>query len=273
MKENSQKNTRKGGCLFSLIKLFILVIVVLGVALYFCLGYVGDYALKTITSGTEITAGIGDIKVKPIDESVEVSNFYITNPTKKYNKEIALAFKRAFIEVDITPTDLLAKKLVVVDEISIDGLEVNIEYSDNSITSTNLNDIATIIENKVGLNKKDKTAKAETSQTSEPAQESEPMKFIIKKLSFKNGKASSSVLGNVAETILPDFEIENIGVEQGGKTVGEIIAHILPRIATQATSQLLKGGWKASVKLSDEAAKDIEKVSKDAIKQIKKLFE
>ena len=147
MNPQTNTKTRKGGCLFSLIKLFILCAIVLGVALYFSLGFIGDYAIKTITSGTEITGGIGNIKVKPLDESAEITDFFITNPTKKYNKETAVAFKRAFVDVDLHIVDILTKNVIVIDEITIDGLEANIEYSANSITSTNLNDISIIIQN------------------------------------------------------------------------------------------------------------------------------
>lgn len=270
MNPQTNTKTRKGGCLFSLIKLFILCAIVLGVALYFSLGFIGDYAIKTITSGTEITGGIGNIKVKPLDESAEVTDFFITNPAKKYNKETAVAFKHAFVDVDLHIVDILTKNVIVVDEITIDGLEANIEYSANSITSTNLNDISNIIQNKLGISNENK--KPTTEVKAENQKESKPMKFIIKKLTFKNGKVSSSVLGNVAETPLPDFDIENIGVEQGGKTIGEIIAYVLPRVATQGTQQLLKGGLKGSIKITDDTAKELKNATKDLSNKIKGLF-
>ncbi len=250
---------RKGGCLFSLIKLAIIAIIVLTIALYFTAGYIGDYALKTITSGTEITGGIGNINVKPLDESVEVKNFYITNPTKKYNKENAVSFDRAFIALDINPSDVIFKKLIVVDEITIEGLNADIEFANHSLTKTNLNEISDIIQSKLGLNTKD----SKDSQKKTSTQEDEtPVKFIIKKLKFKNGNASSSILGNVIETQLPDFEIENIGVESGGKTIGEIIVYVLPRIASQATQQITKKGWKTTIKTGDESAESVKKLIK-----------
>lgn len=257
---NNANNTfRKGGCIFGLIKLFILAVIILAIALYFTAGYIGDYALKTITSGTEITGGISNVIIKPLDESIEVSNFYITNPAKKYNKENAIAFKRAFIDLGVTPTDAIFKKLIVIDEITIEGLEANIEFEKNSISSTNLNEISNIIQNKIGLN--NKNSQEETVES----KDEKPIKFIIKKLKFENSKASSSVLGNVIETQLPDFEIENIGVDDGGKTMSEVITYVLPRIATQATKQISKNGLNATIKTSGDA--------KEAVKSlIKGLF-
>ncbi len=235
----SVMNSRKGGCIFSLIKLAVIVVVIVAAVLYFCMGYIGDYVIKTATSGTEITGGVGDIKVNPFEQSVDVKNFYITNPSKKYNSETALSFEEAFVDLDISLVDLLTKKLVVIDEITIKGLKANVEYSaDKSITSTNLNDIVAILQKKIegasADSKQDGAAKGEQGKD-------EPYRFIIKKLKFENGYASSSIAGKLTESPLPDFEILNIGVSNGGDTAFEVACAVIPRIAVQATGGALKG--------------------------------
>ena len=118
-------NSRKGGCLFKLVKLFLLVAVVLGVALYFARGIVADYALKTLTSGTGIEAGISSVSVNVREQKVQVSDFFISNPPN-FEKCNALAFKTVLIDADITAADALSKKLVVVDEVRIEGLSMNL---------------------------------------------------------------------------------------------------------------------------------------------------
>ena len=119
-------HSRRGGCLFKLVKLFVLVAVVLGVALYFARGLVADYALKTLTSGTGIEAGISSVSVDVREQKVQVSDFFITNPPN-FEKCNALAFKTVLIDADITAADALSKKLVVVDEVRIEGLSMNLE--------------------------------------------------------------------------------------------------------------------------------------------------
>ncbi len=270
--------SKKGGCLFGCLwKLFVLAIIVLtvlGITLYFTFGYIGDYAIKTVTSGTEVTGGIGDVKINPSKESLEVKDFYITNP-KRFKKEKAFAFKDAYIDLDITISDVLAKKLIVIDEITIEGLDTHIELV--STSKTNLHEIAEIIQKKYGINQNKQTA--QQPQQVQATEESEPFKFIIKKLKFKNGQASSALLGNVFTTQLPDFEIENIGVENNGATINEIIMYVLPRIASQATQQISKKGWKASIDSSDSAIKSTKDSLKsatdgvkDGIKSLKSLF-
>lgn len=236
----NRMNSRKGGCIFSLIKLAVIVVAIVAVVLYFCMGYIGDYAIKTATSGTEITGGVGDIKVNPFEQSVDVKNFYITNPSKKYNNETALSFEEAFVDLDITPVDLFTKKLIVIDEITIKGLKVNVEYSaDKSITSTNLNDIVAILQKKIEGTSAD--SKQGGAAARDRQKKDEQYRFIIKKLKFVNGYASSSIAGKFTESPLPDFEILNIGVSNGGDTAFEIVCAVIPRIAVQATGGALKG--------------------------------
>ena len=64
----SNHNYRRGGCLFSLVKIFVLAVVVLCIALYFTLGFVADYALKTITAGTGINAGVSSVSIGISDQ-------------------------------------------------------------------------------------------------------------------------------------------------------------------------------------------------------------
>lgn len=255
MKDVRNFECRKGGCLFTLVKLAILAAVVALVAAYFCLGYIGDYAIKTATSGTQVTGGVGNIKINISQESVEITDFVLKNPAKKYRKENALSFKRAFVDLDVSPSDLIFKKLVVVDELAVEDLALDLEKaSDGTISGTNISEISDILKAKYGLDKQP-TQSAQTNASA--AETNQPLKFIIKKMTFKNGSASSSILGSYIETPIPDFALENIGLESGGKTIGEIIAEILPQIAAQATNNILKNGWKGSVKIEKDASKSI----------------
>ena len=269
--KNAPIKTRKGGCLFSLIKLAVLAVVVVAAVAYFASGFIGDYAIKTITSGTEITGGLGSLKINPLDQRATVGGFYITNPAKKYKKTNALAFKQAVVDLDLSLNDIVAKKLIVIDEISVEGLEANIETAQSSLTSTNLNEIADILQNKYGMNKGASSSQtAQSEPQSAEKKQSEPFKFIIKKLEIKSGTTSSSVLGNVAEVPIPDFTIENIGVAQGGMSAGEVAAYVLPRIASQATKQILNGSWKATIQTTGDAKGAVKGILNNLFNQDKK---
>lgn len=90
--KNSTLKSRKGGCLFKLLKLFIFVVIVLAVAIYFSLGYIADYALKTVTAGTGINAGLSSLSIMPSEQKVQVGNFFITNPPN-FKQCDAIAFQ------------------------------------------------------------------------------------------------------------------------------------------------------------------------------------
>ena len=130
----SNHNYRRGGCLFSLVKFFVLAVVVLCIALYFTLGFVADYALKTITAGTGINAGVSSMSLGISDQKVQVNNFFIANPPD-FKQCNAIAFKEAVIDADITLSDALAKKLIVIDEIKVDGLTMNLDVKTARLTA------------------------------------------------------------------------------------------------------------------------------------------
>ena len=48
--------------------------------------------------------------------------------------------------------------------------------------------------------------------------------------------------------------------------------YVLPRIASQATQQISKKGWKASIDSSNSTIKSTTKGVKDGIKSLKSLF-
>lgn len=246
---------RKGGCLFTLVKLAILAIVILVAVVYFCLGYIGDYAIKTVTAGTPVTGGIGSLKVKPIDQILDVRDFVLTNPAGKYAKENAISFSKAYVDLDLSISDAMIKKLIVIDEITIEGLNIDIEgASEGGLTDTNITEITNIIAGKYGLDQSEQPQEQVQQTADEQAQ---PYKFVIRKMSFKNGSAYTAFLGNSVETPIPDFVIENIGVEENGKTVGAITAEVLPKIVAQATGKLLKDGWHGTVKISKDTGKTL----------------
>ncbi len=257
-------NSRKGGCLFKLLSIIGLVVIVLATTLYFTLGYIADYALKTITADTDITSGIDDLKLKPTEQSLEITGFYLTNPRDKYKEKNALAFDRAFVDLDFSISDFFAKDLVVIEEIDIDGLKVNIAKASGLNTKTNFHEIIEIFQKKYPSDKKEKDKKADKK---------EGLKYIIKEITFTNGALSATYLGQTANLKLPEFKIENIGVEEGGITMGEVINQMLPVIIKQSEKQMKENGvelYKELGNISSEMLKDLKKDGKEILESVKK---
>lgn len=269
-------HSRRGGCLFKLVKLFVLVAVVLGVALYFARGLVADYALKTLTSGTGIEAGISSVSVDVREQKVQVSDFFITNPPN-FEKCNALAFKTVLIDADITAADALSKKLVVVDEVRIEGLSMNLEVkTENGISGlisspkSNLTEIKSIFENKFGLNG-DKKNQTQTAQTAKS--DSGEWKFIIRKIVFAQGTIDGSLNNRKLKITMPSFELTNLGVSQGGETVGELVSDITNQLAVIGTAALLQDAVKGGIEAGGDGANDALKGAGKAVENtLKNLF-
>lgn len=262
------ESARRGGCLFSLIKFFVLAAIILGIALYFCLGKVADYALKTITNGTSIAAGIGTIKINPFQEYVSVDNFYITNPSEFGAKGNAIAFKHAVIDADISVSEYLSDKFVDMDEVTIEGLEISFLVKEGSIAYTNIDAIIDILKQRAGIEEGKKTsapANQNTATTSEK-KDSKPMKIAIKKLVFKDAIITSGYGADLVKIPLPSFEMKDLGVKENGVTPTELAIEILGTLSKKATigvaKQITKDGWG---KTKEETGKAVDKI-KDSIK-------
>lgn len=272
----SNHNHRRGGCLFSLVKFFVLAVVVLCIALYFTLGFVADYALKTITAGTGINAGVSSVSIGISDQKVQVDNFFITNPPD-FKQCNAIAFKEAVIDADITLSDALAKKLIVIDEIKVDGLAMNLDIRTAkgisallSSPQSNITAIKTALENKFGLsNKKDATPQAQQTAKADAAQ----WKFIIKKMTFGAGVIDGSVNGSALQISMPAFALENIGTSKGGEPAGELITDIVEQLALIGTSALVKDAVKGGVEAGGDGANSAAKGASKAVENtLKSLF-
>ncbi len=273
----SNHNYRRGGCLFSLVKIFVLAVVVLCIALYFTLGFVADYALKTITAGTGINAGVSSVSIGISDQKVQVNNFFIANPPD-FKQCNAIAFKEAVIDADITLSDALAKKLIVIDEIKVDGLTMNLDVKTAkgisallSSPQSNITAIKTALENKFGLSNK-KDANAQAQQTAKADADAAQWKFIIKKMTFGAGVIDGSVNGSALQISMPAFALENIGTSKGGEPAGELITDIVEQLALIGTSALVmdavKGGIEAGGDGANSAAKGASKAVENTLKSL-----
>ncbi len=274
----SNFNYRRGGCLFSLVKIFVLAVVVLCIALYFTLGFVADYALKTITAGTGINAGVSSVSIGISDQKVQVNNFFITNPPD-FKQCNAIAFKEAVIDADITLSDALAKKLIVIDEIKVDGLTMNLDVKTAkgisallSSPQSNITAIKTALENKFGLSNK-KDANAQAQQTAKADADAAQWKFIIKKMTFGAGVIDGSINGSALQINMPAFALENIGTSKGGEPAGELITDIVEQLALIGTSALVRDAVKGGIEAGGDGANSAAKGASKAVENtLKSLF-
>ena len=277
--KNSTLKSRKGGCLFKLLKLFIFVVIVLAVAIYFSLGYIADYALKTVTAGTGINAGLSSMSIMPSEQKVQVGNFFITNPPN-FKQCDAIAFKEAVLDADISLSDVLSKRLIVLDEIKVVGLKMNIDIKTGaglsalvSAPKSNINAIQEALMAKLGETKSKQEAAEQQQGESAPSAE---WKIIIKKIVFDDGSIDGSVNGKSLKVNIPSFALENIGTAKGGETPIELATDIVGQLAVVGTTNLvkaaLKGGLDAGESGTDAATNAAEGAANAVGNTLKSLF-
>lgn len=271
MKDQTKFNSRPGGCIFSLIKLVILTIIILGVAIYFTIGYVADYALKTITSGTGIDAGVGSVNLSISEQQFGIKNFYITNPPN-YSKGNAIEIGEAFIDADITLEDILTKKLIHIKEVRVIGLHADYELKTKSGISAllnaadnNINDIVKAITRSTG--------EEQPKQEEKPAKENDSsivdeIKIIIDKLTFEDGQAKVGFNGAVIPAPLPAFTINDLGKSEGGITASQMATEVLSKLSQKITVDVLKAIGNEGYKGASDATKQTTDAAKSLLKSL-----
>lgn len=278
MKKHFECKSRRGGCIWSLVKLGIVLVILLAVIVYFTMGYIADYALGKVTKGTGIDAGVSSLMVSPFSQEISVGGFYITNPPG-YSPNNAFAFKEAYISTDLSPSKLLGEKLITINEIRIIGLDMSVELKTGtglsallSAPKSNLTEIADILKKKAGM---DKAKDDQAAETAAPAEkdESEPMKFIVKKIVFADSKARGGLNEKSVEIALPSFNIENIGVRENGLTGTELAMKITEVLAKRATLDVVTALAKDGINLgTDAAGKGADEVQKGVGEALKGIF-
>ncbi|MBQ6533733.1 MAG: hypothetical protein IJI37_01055 [Opitutales bacterium] len=268
--KTQNSNWRNGGCLWKLVKLAILSAIVLGVAVYFAAGYILDYVLKTATAGTGIDIGISSVSMSVSEQKVEVNNFRISNPPN-FKKCNAIEFKEAVLDADVSISDVLSKKLIVLDEIRVIGLNMNIDMKVNlaSAPTSNITEIKNALAAKYGAGQK--SSAAQTAQTTQPSgkaqgEASEPWRIIVKKMVFADGVIDGSLNSQSMKVAMPSFTLENIGAQEGGLTPGEFVLAVVTKLSSVATTSMagatVDGGSDGAQKAIDSAKNALQKLFK-----------
>lgn len=262
------QNTRKGGCLFTIIKWIALLVVLMGVVYYFFGGLIVSQAIKGVGKMANVDMG-GDVSINLTDQEIKISNFYIANPQPDYTKATAISFGEVFMRAKITLAALKKEAPLEIDEIRISAPRVQLEKEKNStllsiMSKNNIKEIENRFLSMVPQNKSD---------ASEEKADSKPIKIRINKVVFEDGMLSYSSGKNVSSVKLPSFTIEGIGSQEGGTTVSGAIVDIISNFSIQTLSSIknlaLDIGSAAGDITKDEAD-EITKQVKDVFKLLKK---
>ena len=243
--------------------LLVLVVAVVGLFLYL------EPLVKTTvnTVGTKIVGtqvNLEGFRFSPFTGEAEVTGLSVANP-EGYKTPNLINLGRIFVKVNVKS---LLTNTIVVDEVSVNGIELTYEMPD--LSTSNVMQIQQNIAKNTASSKTEETveAKAEAEVVTEeaPAQVKPAKNVIIKKVVVDGGalQAMTPLQQDTLTLNMPAIEITGIG-EQGDKlNIQETVTTIFNKILFNATSVVSKALLNAKDAVNDLANKAVDE-AKDKV--------
>lgn len=190
---------------------------------------------KTLIAGVETigprltgtTVELNDVDLSLIAGRIEISGLEVGNPDG-FKSDFSIKLGR--MTLDVVPFSLIGDK-VIIEEIVINGPELIYE------TSFRGANISKILKNVEGV-----SSSAEDDSVND---DSEGKRFEIRKLVISNGKvkvANKQLGGEGLVVPLVDFTITDIGTNERGATMANVVRRVMLSINTQTIASATKSG-------------------------------
>jgi hypothetical protein len=211
---------------------FVLVLV-LAVGLFITLQYfLGGIVKKGINKvGPNITRTKVELQgahVSPFSGVGTLTGLSVGNPSGWSQAD---AFRLAKVHINMEPFSVM-KETIVINELVIEHPEILYE---TKLVTSNVGELLKNVEQSMG------------AKESEPkTKEGKPIKLIVKKLVLKDGRVTLGAVGQAVVIPLPQIDMVDIGVKEGGVTPGQlavaIMRHVTPSIVAASMEALAKSG-------------------------------
>lgn len=229
----------------------IVIAILLGIGTYLLFKNINDIVKFAVEEGgtqaTKTTVVLNSAEIDVGEGRGQLNVLSVANPAGFSANNI---FSLDKIVVDVDPQSL-TKDVLVIDEITIDGVKILGELK--GLTETNITAL---------LNNLDQGSGSDSSSDSSAGESKDPL-LAVKKLVFSNSELalSSDEFGSL-DLSLPSFELSNLGNEQNGLTPQQLAkAAIKPLLARaqDAVEDELKE------KVKDKAEEKIKSELKDRL--------
>jgi len=209
--------------------LIVLVVIIVGVG-----GFIGsnlDSIIKTAvekygSEATQTKVQLNRVRLAITSGEGSISGFRVGNPQGFSSND---AIKVGSVSVKVNAQSIAGNGPIVIDEIAIDGPQINYE-----VTAEGNSNLQTIQKNTMSYAGVDKAG----SKKQEKAEAKDGgRKLIIKDLYVRDGKVGVShalLQGKNLDAMLPVIHITNIGKNSGGATMAEVAEQVLGSITAGA---------------------------------------
>lgn len=204
--------------------------------------------------GTQVN--LNGFRFSPFVGEAEVTGLSVANP-EGYKTPNLINLGRVFVKVDVKS---LLTDTIIVDEVSVDGIELTYEMPD--LSTSNVMQIQQNIAKNTATPKTEQPAQVqeEASVEEKPAQDASSKNVIIKKVVVAGGalNAMTPLQPDTLTLNMPSIEITGIG-EQGDKmNIQETVTTLFNKILFNATSVVSKALLNAQEKVNELANKAID---------------
>lgn len=211
----------------------LVFVLILAVGLYITMQYflgsivkkgVNEYAPRITQTKVELQGA----SISPFTGVGELNGLVVGNP-QGWSAGDALRLGK--VRLNLEPMTVF-KDHIVINEIIVEQPEFLYE---TKLVSSNVGDLLKNIEQAMG----GKNAEVKTK-------DGKPIKMVVKKLVLTGGKVTVGALGTVTAIPLPQIDMVDIGVAEGGITPAQLAAAVMKNVTATvvgaATQALTKGG-------------------------------
>ena len=214
---------------YSVLIVLVLLLVVY-VSMQFFLGGIVKSAVNKFGPGlTQTKVVLEGAKISPLSGVGTLTGLSVGNPT---GWSAGDAFRLGKAHVSMEPFSVM-KETIVINELVVENPEFLYE---TKIVSSNIGDLLKNIEQSMG------SGKAEEPKT----KDGRPIKLVVKKLVLKDGRVTLGVGGQAIAIPLPQIDMLDVGVKEGGITPSQlavaVMRHIMPQIVGASMQALSKSG-------------------------------
>ena len=212
-----------------------------GAYLYMNMGNIAkNITEKMASDALGVKVSIADLDISLPEKKIAVRGIRVANPAG-YTDPYALS-------VDLVSVKLksLSKELIVFDDISVVGTNINLEVNQNG---TNLNDIKSNLKS---------GAKPKAASSKSDGEKAVPVKIVIRNMLIGDASLTPRVLligGNGSAVHMPDIRLSGIGEKENGILVRDALGQIWDKVTKVATKSASGAGFLEGI--SSDALKDL----------------
>ncbi len=227
----------------------LLALVIVGyIAAHFFLGSIVKTGVNNVGPRvTQTNVQLADASLSPTGSGT-LTGLAVANPTG-WTDTNALYLGR--IQFDVAPTSVMSDT-IVINSLIIDQPELTYE---TRLVNSNIADLLKNIEASLGPS----APKPEDPNTP-------PKKFIVKHFRLTDGKVTIGVGPAALPVPLPSLELNDLGVQEGGLTAGQlsvaVLRQVLGNVVTATTGAALKSGGTLGAGATEQLKKTGENLKK-----------